>query len=156
MESTVSVKLDLSGFDELKKACKELSRKVEVGILHNPKEAAIGSLQHYGGTGVYQYGMFKGEEVDVPPRPFLSNAIEHYGQDILNSEAQILENFDVKTAQMVLDRVGEKAVSVTQFVIDEFSHIPDNSERTVLTKGKNTPLIDKGNLRESIEYEVMK
>lgn len=156
MEFTVNTKLDLSGLEAVKKACKALSKTVEVGILNNPKEAAIGALQHDGGIGVYQYGPFEGEEVDVPPRPFLMSAIEHYGKDILTSEAKKLERFDEQTADAVLERVGEKAVFTTQFVIDEYSRIPDNSDRTVITKGKNTPLIDKGNLRASIEYEVVK
>lgn len=156
MELTVNTKLDLSGFKEIEKACKALSKTVEVGILNNPEEAQIGRLQHDGGIGVYQYGPFEGEEVDIPPRPFLMKAMEHYGKDILDSEAQRLDKFDVSTAETILNRVGEKAVSTTQFVIDEFSRIPDNSERTVLTKGRNTPLIDKGNLRASIEYEVVK
>lgn len=156
MELTVKTKLDMSGFKEIEKACKALSKTVEVGILHNSKEAAIGELQHNGGIGVYQYGEYEGQEVDVPPRPFLMNAMEHYGRDILNSEAQRLDKFTDKNAEIILERIGEKSVSVTQFVIDEFSRIPNNSPRTVATKGKNTPLIDKGNLRASIEYEVRK
>lgn len=156
MEFTVNTKIDLSGFDEIKKVCKELSKPVKIGILHDAKEAQIAYLQHYGGEGVYQYGPHEGETVDVPPRPFLMNAIEHYGKDILVSEAQKLEKFDSQTVDTVLNRVGEKAVFATQFVIDEYSRIPDNSPRTVETKGKNTPLIDTGKMRSSIEYEVKK
>lgn len=156
MEFTVNTKLDLSGLDKIKEACKALSKTVEVGILHNPKEAAIGALQHDGGIGVYQYGPFEGEEVDIPPRPFLMSAMEHYGKDILTSEAKKLDKFDTQSVENILERIGEKAVFTTQFVIDEYSQIPNNSDRTVITKGKNTPLIDKGNLRASIEYEVKK
>lgn len=156
MEFTVKTELDLSGFDEIKKVCKELSKPVRVGILHDAKEAEIANLQHYGGEGIYQYGPHKGETVDVPPRPFLMNAIEHNGKDILDAEAQKLEKFDIQTVDTVLNRVGEKAVFATQFVIDEYSRIPDNSPRTVETKGKNTPLIDTGKMRASIEYEVKK
>lgn len=156
MELTVKTKLDMSGFKEIENACKVLSKTIEVGILHDAKEAAIGELQHNGGIGVYEYGLYEGEEVQIPPRPFLMRAMEHYGKDILDSEAQKLEKFDTQTADTILNRVGEKSVSVTQFVIDEFSRNRDNSPRTVETKGKNTPLIDKGNLRASIEYEVKK
>lgn len=156
MEFTVKTELDLSGFDKIKKVCKELSRPVRVGVLHDAKEAEIAHLQHYGGEGVYQYGVHEGETVDVPPRPFLMNAIEHYGKDILDTEAQKLEKFDSQTVDTVLNRVGDKAVFATQFVIDEYSRIPDNSPRTVETKGKNTPLIDTGKMRASIEYEVKK
>lgn len=156
MEFTVKTELDLSGLDEIKKVCKALSKPVKVGIIHNAEEAKIAHLQHYGGIGIYQYGPYEGEAVEVPPRPFLMNAIEHYGKDILESEAQKLEKFDSQTVDTVLNRVGEKAVFATQFVIDEFSRIPDNSPRTVETKGKNTPLIDTGKMRSSIEYEVKK
>ena len=146
----------MSGFKEVEKACKALSKTVEVGILNNPEEARIGELQHNGGIGIYEYGPYEGEEVEIPPRPFLMKAMEHYGKEILDSEAYKLENFNTKSAETVLNRIGKKAVSATQFVIDEFSRNRDNSPRTVETKGKNTPLIDKGNLRESIEYEVTK
>lgn len=156
MEFTVKTELDLSGFNEIEKACKALSKTVEVGILHNPVEAEIGSLQHDGGIGYYAYGAFKGQEVAVPPRPFLANAMNHYGKEILESEATKLSDFNENTVNTVLDRVGEKAVFATQFVIDEYARNGGNSERTIITKGKDSPLIDKGNLRASIEYEVVK
>ena len=156
MEFTVKTELDLSGFKEIEKACKALSKTVEVGILHNAEEAEIGTLQHDGGVGYYAYGAFKGQEVMIPPRPFLANAMNHYGKEILESEAQKLSDFSENTANTVLDRVGEKAVFATQFVIDEYSRNGGNSDRTIITKGKDSPLIDKGNLRASIEYEVVK
>lgn len=156
MEFTVKTELDLSGFKEIEKACKALSKTVEVGILHNAEEAEIGSLQHDGGVGYYAYGAFKGQEVMIPPRPFLANAMNHYGKEILESEATKLSDFNENTANTVLDRVGEKAVFATQFVIDEYARDGGNSDRTIITKGKDSPLIDKGNLRASIEYEVVK
>lgn len=146
----------MSGFKEIEKACKALSKTVEVGILHNAEEAEIGTLQHDGGVGYYAYGAFKGQEVMIPPRPFLANAMNHYGKEILESEAQKLSDFSENTANTVLDRVGEKAVFATQFVIDEYARDGGNSDRTIITKGKDSPLIDKGNLRASIEYEVVK
>lgn len=156
MEFTVKTELDLSGFKEIEKACKALSKTVEVGILHNAEEAEIGTLQHDGGVGYYAYGAFKGQEVMIPPRPFLANAMNHYGKEILESEAPKLSDFSENTANTVLDRVGEKAVFATQFVIDEYARDGGNSDRTIITKGKDSPLIDKGNLRASIEYEVVK
>ena len=72
----------MSGFKQVEKACEALSRTVEVGILHNPEEARIGELQHDGGIGYYQYGKYEGQAVEIPPRPFLLQAIEHYGKEI--------------------------------------------------------------------------
>jgi hypothetical protein len=155
MEFTVKTELDLSGFKEIEKACKVLSKTVEVGILNNAEEAQIGELQHNGGIGYYAYGAFKGQEVMVPPRPFLANAMNHYGKEILESEATKLSDFNVSTANTILERVGEKSVFATQYVIDEYARDGGNSDRTIITKGKDSPLIDKGNLRASIEYEVV-
>lgn len=160
MEFTVKTKLDLSGFREVENACKALSKKVEVGILHNAEEAKIASLQHYGGTGVYQYGPFKGQEVDVPPRPFLSHAMDFYGKGILKQEAQKLEKgFTAENAESILNDTGKTLMYATQETIREYAghqhEYPYNSERTVETKGKDSPLIDTGKMLSSIEYEVI-
>lgn len=158
MESTVKVKLDLSGLKEIERVCKVLSKRVEVGILHNAEEAKIGYLQHYGGEGTYSYGPFEGQSVRVPPRPFLSHTIESRGREILKSASENLYDFTVSGAERALDEVGEKCVSAVKDTISnhsrELSDVP-NSRRTVLTKGHDIPLNDKGNLRDSIEYEVV-
>lgn len=156
MELTVNVKLDMSGFKAVEKACEALSHTVEVGILHNPEEARIGTLQHDGGVGEYQYGKYAGQKVDVPSRPFLWLAMEHYGKEILEQNTHLLKDFTAENADKVLNRVGDMAKEVVQAEIDDFARAGGNSPRTIETKGKDSPLIDKGNLRASIEYEVTK
>lgn len=154
MESTVKIKLDFSGMDKILKGCKVLSKKVRVGILNNPEEAEIGALQHFGGTGVYQYGPYEGQAVQIPPRPFLANAIDHFGAEILKGEAQNIKDFSQSNAENVLNRIGDKSKFVVQGEIDSIARAGGNSPRTIETKGKDSPLIDRGNLRASIEYEV--
>ena len=156
MESTLKINLDMSGFKRVEKACETLSRTVEVGILHNPEEARIGALQHYGGIGYYQYGKYEGQAVEVPPRPFLLQAIEHYGKEILEQNTYIMKEFTAENAEKALNRVGDMAKAVVQAEIDDYARAGGNSRRTIETKGKDSPLIDKGDLRSSIEYEVIK
>ena len=156
MESAINVKLDFSGLEPIKKACKILSKRVEVGVLHNAEEAEIAELQHNGGIGVYQYGRYEGEEVAVPPRPFLMRAIEHYGKEILEENASLLKNFNESEAKTVLNRVGDMSKFVVQKEIDYIASMGGNSPRTIETKGKDSPLIDTGKMRASIEYEVVK
>lgn len=146
----------MSGFKQVKKACKALSRTVEVGILHNPEEARIGRLQHDGGIGYYQYGKYEGQAVEVPPRPFLLQAMEHYGKEILEQNTYIMKEFTAENAEKALNRVGDMAKEVVQAEIDDYARAGGNSRRTIETKGKDSPLIDKGDLRSSIEYEVIK
>jgi hypothetical protein len=156
MESTIKINLDMSGFKRVEKTCEALSHTVEVGILHNPEEARIGALQHDGGIGYYQYGEFEGQAVDIPPRPFLMRAIDHYGKEILEQNTYIMKDFTPENAEKALERVGDMAKAVVQAEIDDYARAGGNSPRTIETKGKDSPLIDKGNLRSSIEYEVIK
>ena len=70
-----------------------------------PEEAKLQGLQHYGGTGVYQYGPFKGQEVDVPPRPFLSHAMDFYGKDTEGQEgAKTRAGFTAENAESIFER----------------------------------------------------
>lgn len=153
MEFTVKTELDMSGFKTIEKACQKLGRVVEVGILNDPAEAEIGALQHYGGTGVYSYGKYEGQEVEVPARPFLAMAMEHSGRELL--EKAISKISDFKNVDKVLDDLGSGAKQAVQNKIDEIAAQGGNSPRTIETKGKDSPLIDKGNLRASIEFEVV-
>lgn len=157
MELTVKTELDLSGVEIVKKACNALSKTIEVGILNNPEEARIGELQHYGGTGVYQYGKYVGQEVDIPPRPFIEAPVEHFGGEILSMSVKEYFDFTEKSAETTLNVAGDTMAKDIQYWMDNGTvYPPKNSPRTIETKGFDHPLIDKGNLRDSIEYEVKK
>ena len=157
MEFTVNIDLNMEGFKEIEKACTAISKSIEVGILHNPKEAQIGYLQHYGGTGVYQYGEHEGESVDIPPRPFIMAPVDEFGGTILQQSAKKHFKFTEDSANKTLDIAGKTMAEDIKYWMDrKGAYPPDNSERTIETKGFNHPLIDKGTLRDSVEYEVVK
>lgn len=157
MEFTVKTELDLSGFKVVEKACKAISKDIEVGILHNAEEAGIGRLQHYGGEGEYTYGKYKGQKVDIPPRPFISAPVEQFGGVILEQSAKRHFKFTEESAEKTLDVAGKTMAEDIKYWMDRKGvYPPSNSERTIETKGFDHPLIDKGNLRASIEYEVKK
>lgn len=92
----------------------------------------------------------------MPPRPFLSAPIEHYGKEILESDLHLLKDFTKEEAKTILNRVGDKAKFVVQNEIDAIAARGGNSPRTIETKGKDSPLIDTGKMRDSIEYEVVR
>lgn len=157
MEFTVKTKLDMSGFKEVEKACKAISKDIEVGILHNAEEAQIGRLQHYGGEGEYTYGKYKGQKVDIPPRPFIAAPVEQFGGTILEQSAKNHFKFTEESAEKTLKVAGNAMAEDIKYWMDRKGvYPPSNSERTIETKGFDHPLIDKGNLRASIEYEVVK
>lgn len=146
MEFTVN--LDMKGLDRLSSVCDKLNKRIKVGIFG--EESEIASLQHHGGWGVYTHGKYKGQSVEIPPRPFISIAMEHYGKEIIESEKDNLLS-DTDTA---INRIGGKAVTDVQMEIDTIAAAGGNSERTIETKGKDSPLIDTGKMRASVTYEV--
>lgn len=155
MEFTITkLILDMRGFKPVYEACKAIQRKIRVGILNNSEEAEIGALQHYGGTGEYTYGKYKGQKVDIPPRPFISAPVEHFGETALKAGAESFD-FTGNSADKVLNAVGSAmATQIKALMNMNGVYPPPNSERTVETKGFDHPLIDTGKLRDSITYEV--
>lgn len=154
MELTVNVKLDFSGLKSIEKACEAIQRKIKVGILNDSEEAQIGTLQHYGGTGEYTYGKYQGQKVDIPPRPFISAPIEHFGGTALKAGAESFD-FTERGAEKVLNAVGDgMSTQIKALMNINGVYPPHNSERTIETKGFDHPLIDTGKLRDSITYEV--
>lgn len=139
--------------------------KVKVGILHNPAMAALGELQHNGGSGVYYYGPYKGESVSIPARPFIQAPVNNFAPDIIR---RVLDDTDFSETgfKNAKERIGNwlKAKILEYFDNAELGKTLNptangdggNSGRTIATKGFDHPLFDKGNLRNSISYEVGK
>ena len=68
----------------------------------------------------------------------------------------LLKDFTESEVNEILNRVGDKSKYVVQKEIDAYAAAGGNSPRTIETKGKDSPLIDTGKMRASIEYEVVK
>lgn len=92
---------------------------------------------------------------NIPPRPFLEEGILSQKDEIKKEIDTQLEN--VKAGKMAnWDKVGTKAVgAITEFVRGDYykSTVP-NSPKTIQYKGSDTPLIDGGNLIQSLTYIV--
>lgn len=148
----LTVKLDLEGLKNLEKACEKLSKPVKVGIF-DPEEAEIARLQHFGGEGVFGAGLFEGKTVAIPPRPFISIAMETYGKDIF-------KDVDIDKPDEVQRSIGERGVMAVQATILKYAaneiEPAHNSRRTIARKGKDSPLIDTGKMYSSVTYEVEK
>ena len=93
----------------------------------------------------------------IPPRPFIEDGIREHGAEIKKTIGEQLSN--VKNGRpAVWDKVGTQAVgAVQEFVRGDWykSHVP-NSPRTQKYKDGDTPLIDGGELINSLEYVIKK
>lgn len=93
----------------------------------------------------------------IPERPFLRNAIknnEHSYKIAIGKGAAAILRGETST-EAVLDKLGQKAM---QDVRKEISSLkdPPNSPVTIARKGSSKPLIDTGEMRNAVSYEVKK
>ena len=137
--------------EALKKQIEKLmtDKTVLVGIHESSGEheggisnAQLGAVLHFGGqTG-------KGGKVTIPPRPWLDAGV----QSGVAEYAEIIESHgdDLDSA---LELIGVVAVGRTQEYMTNLS-TPENADSTKKKKGSANPLIDTGNLRQSVTYST--
>lgn len=92
--------------------------------------------------------------VHIPSRPFLRDSVDAHGDEI-NSFLQSMKNQIVKggSAEEVLKKIGVFQKGLVQQEIVSGNFAP-NSEATIRKKGSDTPLIDTGTMRQSVNYVI--
>lgn len=100
--------------------------------------AVVAAANHYG-TG------------KIPARPFLDKGVEREREAIATDVAKALAAG--KRPEEAIARAALLAVRGVQKQIDE-TLSPPNSTRTIAIKGSSHPLIDTGNMRQSIAYKL--
>jgi len=93
----------------------------------------------------------------IPERPFMRNAMKEnaskYGDAMARSAAKILRG--EASVYDVLNKLGVTAQQDIKRSIDSLKS-PPNSPVTIARKGSSKPLIDTGEMRNSVSYEVKK
>lgn len=147
------VKLDNSGLKEVLKACKEFKKSIKVGYLTDGELAEKAALNHFGGTGVFE----DGEKIEVPPRPFISHAMDEFGKTVLSAgNTFIEEEFTTKSVKDKMVSVAQNARDAIRLSIEDisWSQYPHNSPRTIERKGFDQPLVNTGAMRDGVEYSI--
>lgn len=91
---------------------------------------------------------------NIPPRPFIEEGLLSEKEELLKEAERQAEN--ARKGQANWAKLGTKAVGAVQrFVRSDYyrTNVP-NSSRTVEFKGSDTPLIDGGDLINSLEFIV--
>lgn len=91
----------------------------------------------------------------IPPRPMLKQASQMHGEEWQEkSRALIREVIAGKiTTKQALRSLGSQIAADIKDAISHGSYAP-NSPLTEKKKGKNTPLIDTGKLRDSVDFKA--
>lgn len=100
--------------------------------------AFIGAANHFGTD-------------KIPARPWLDVGVESGTDEYLDViQDGIAEG---ESAEKVLDQLGVLAVGYTQQYITDLDS-PPNAPSTIKRKGSANPLIDTGNMRQSVTYTI--
>lgn len=92
--------------------------------------------------------------VHIPSRPFLRDSVDA-NSDQINTFLQSMKQELVKggSAEYVLKKIGVFQKGLIQEEIVKGYFAP-NSEATIRKKGSDTPLVDTGRMRQSINYVI--
>ena len=90
----------------------------------------------------------------IPSRPFLRIAAEKNDWAKLAQQVGGRVIDGTMAAEQGLDLIGNKMVGDIQQVIGNRSLLAPNAPATVRRKGSDAPLIDTGQLRQAISFEV--
>lgn len=92
----------------------------------------------------------------IPPRPFMSTSFDENRarlMKVISSQIIRIETGQRK-AQFALDVIGLSLVTMIQTKIDQIV-TPPNSPLTIQLKGSSKPLIDFGQMRQSVRHKVI-
>lgn len=91
-----------------------------------------------------------------PPRPFLRMTVDD-NKDKINQfvETQTKRIAQGASAEQCMKQMGAFGVSLVQEKIGNGTFTP-NAESTIKAKGSDKPLIDTGQLRQSVHYVIKK
>ena len=155
----VEHKADFSSLKELQKKIKE-KVEIRVGILSSTNARNDGeSTTNAELSMVHEFGSFT---KNIPARSFLRMPIEQKAdviKDYIQSKKkEIEEGMSEGEIDQLLDNIGLSAEAVVKeaFETGGYGKWKSNSPQTVNKKGSASPLIDSGQLRESIINKVVK
>ena len=148
------------------KIVRRTRKKIAAGLLTGPKRVKVGFpagkvdsdvinkavWNEFGTRGGASGGGWGGP---IPERPFMRNSMRSnrgkYRSALRESAAQILVGeVPIKT---VLSKLGILAQSDIQSEITSLSS-PPNAEVTIELKGSSNPLIDTGEMRQSVTWKI--
>lgn len=145
--------LDIVGGKKLEAALRQIEKRartaglLKVGFLegatypNGQNVATVATIQEFGAPSK-----------NIPSRPFFRNTIQNKSDEWGDNIAVIAKSVDFDV-QKTLGLMGEIIKGQIQLSIRNFND-PPNSVRTIKRKGFNKPLIDKGVMLRSVDYEV--
>lgn len=159
MPAKVTFKLD-----NLKKKVDKLSKKtlqLKVGFL-DPKFAQIAVKNEFGGvypiSNEYRQRAIKAgfahfatkKDIDIIPRPFMQFTVNEKSKEWGKSLIKLLQKNEPQQALSILGLVMQQDIQKTI----SNNNFERNPEPYASIKGRNAPLVDTGEMRRNVNFEV--
>lgn len=147
---SVAVREKDNGWSALKKRLLGAKGHVAVGVLGSDASAPHGATTLYDVAAANEFGTST-----IPERSFLRETLDVHRAKVVafcKKQATLVVRGDI-TNDAALEKIGLFVQGLIQERIAS-GIPPENAESTVRAKGSSKPLIDSGQLRGSISYEV--
>ena len=93
---------------------------------------------------------------DTPARPFMKQSFESHGDELQAACDEVNRTLaNGGNTQQALEKLGVMAKGLIQEEIASGNFAP-NAASTIAKKGSDKPLIDTGNMRQSVNYVVIR
>jgi hypothetical protein len=141
----------IKGGERMKAKLAEIAKK-----LSRPASLKVGFMEgatYPDGQSVAEVAVYNeyGTET-APPRPFFRNAVDKYGDEWAPAIGKLLKRNDMDVVR-TLQMTGEAIKGQVQQSIKDTNH-PPLAESTIKRKGFEKPLIDTGQMLDSVEYQI--
>lgn len=156
MAATSNIKIDLSGLQQLDKFLAN-QKPAHLGIFQS-EDARDDKNSNVAIGAKHEFGSFS---ENIPQRSWLRMPVKVKAKDIAGNAAIAIKNnlTNPKGADIVAKSIGAAGLGVIQEAFDTkgFGQWKPNSPATVRAKGgKNTPLIEKAELRQAVTFSIAK
>lgn len=93
---------------------------------------------------------------DIPQRDFINETLRVKRSQIFETQRKAMKGVIMRRfrAETGLEIIGQKVQAEMKNLISEDTHLPALSAATIAAKGSSVPLVDTGQLINSITYEV--
>ena len=136
------------------KELQELSQmQVRVGFQRGKKHKGKGKRA---GVDLVDIALYNELGTDtIPSRPFLAQTVDQQGEAIKQASAQLVVQVveGKMKGKQALKNIGVLVKGAVQHQMVEGEFVP-NAPSTVQRKGSDIPLIDTGQLRQGVSYQI--
>lgn len=134
------------------------SARIMAGWIHQGQMHADTKLTMAQLAEVMEYGAVTGKKTHIPPRPMLRMTARLKSKDWVKQAGELAKNVlnGKQKGRGAYETLGMLIADDIKGVMNTSSLFTPNAPSTVKRKGKNTPLIDTGELRDAVDYKVYK